>query len=197
MAEKSVDLVVFAYSDVTHEHVMHTASRALAGGRRLRAARAGADDDARAPSPSWRPAPREPAPARARPRATSPRCSRSIGLQGRGRPPPHAVRRSRRPAGPALRQLRRSRPLRHHDRGARRVRAAPRRRAASCTPASTTRRSCARPRRRPTSSCGTAATTTSRSTSRTCSSSSPIRFAPATSSTTTRARRTSAWPTWS
>ena len=32
LAEKSVDLVVFAYSDVTHEHVMHTASRALAGG---------------------------------------------------------------------------------------------------------------------------------------------------------------------
>ena len=32
LAEKSVDLVVFAYSDVTHEHVMHMASRALAGG---------------------------------------------------------------------------------------------------------------------------------------------------------------------
>jgi predicted GTPase len=32
LAEKSVDLVVFAYSDVTHEHVMHTASRALACG---------------------------------------------------------------------------------------------------------------------------------------------------------------------
>ena len=32
LAEKSVDLVVFAYSDVTHEHVMHMASRALAAG---------------------------------------------------------------------------------------------------------------------------------------------------------------------
>jgi predicted GTPase len=32
LAEKSVDLVVFAYSDVTHEHVMHTASRVLASG---------------------------------------------------------------------------------------------------------------------------------------------------------------------
>ena len=32
IAEKKVDLVVFAYSDVTHEHVMHTASRALACG---------------------------------------------------------------------------------------------------------------------------------------------------------------------
>ena len=32
LAQESVDLVVFAYSDVTHEHVMHTASRVLAGG---------------------------------------------------------------------------------------------------------------------------------------------------------------------
>ena len=32
LAQDSVDLVVFAYSDVTHEHVMHTASRVLAGG---------------------------------------------------------------------------------------------------------------------------------------------------------------------
>ncbi len=30
--EKDVDLVVFAYSDVTHEHVMHLASRSLAAG---------------------------------------------------------------------------------------------------------------------------------------------------------------------
>ena len=65
----------------------------------------------------------------------------------------------------------------------------------SCTPASTTRRSCGRPRRRPTSSSGTAATTTSRSTPRTCSSSSPTRCGPGTSCATTRARRTSGWPT--
>jgi len=32
LAEKSADLVVFAYSDVSHELVMHSASRALAGG---------------------------------------------------------------------------------------------------------------------------------------------------------------------
>ena len=32
VAERDVDSVVFAYSDVTHEHVMHLASRALAGG---------------------------------------------------------------------------------------------------------------------------------------------------------------------
>jgi predicted GTPase len=32
LATEKIDLVVFAYSDVTHEHVMHTASRALAGG---------------------------------------------------------------------------------------------------------------------------------------------------------------------
>ena len=33
--EHDVDEVVFAYSDVTHEHVMHVGSRALAAGRRL------------------------------------------------------------------------------------------------------------------------------------------------------------------
>jgi len=32
LATENIDLVVFAYSDVTHEHVMHSASRALAGG---------------------------------------------------------------------------------------------------------------------------------------------------------------------
>ena len=34
--ERSVDEVVFAYSDVTHEHVMHLASRALAAGAGFR-----------------------------------------------------------------------------------------------------------------------------------------------------------------
>jgi predicted GTPase len=32
LARDRIDLVVFAYSDVAHEHVMHTASRVLAGG---------------------------------------------------------------------------------------------------------------------------------------------------------------------
>ncbi|MGD0409430.1 MAG: cyclic 2,3-diphosphoglycerate synthase [Candidatus Limnocylindrales bacterium] len=32
LAKERIDRVVFAYSDVAHEHVMHTASRALAGG---------------------------------------------------------------------------------------------------------------------------------------------------------------------
>jgi predicted GTPase len=32
LATERIDRVVFAYSDVAHEHVMHTASRALAGG---------------------------------------------------------------------------------------------------------------------------------------------------------------------
>jgi predicted GTPase len=32
LATERIDLVVFAYSDVAHEHVMHTASRVLAGG---------------------------------------------------------------------------------------------------------------------------------------------------------------------
>ena len=34
--ERSIDEVVFAYSDVTHEHVMHVASRALAAGASFR-----------------------------------------------------------------------------------------------------------------------------------------------------------------
>ncbi|HVR14297.1 MAG TPA: hypothetical protein VMS41_10975, partial [Gaiellaceae bacterium] len=34
--EHNVDEVVFAYSDVTHEHVMHIASRALAAGASFR-----------------------------------------------------------------------------------------------------------------------------------------------------------------
>ena len=69
--------------------------------------------------------------------------------------------------------------------------------AGSCMPASTTRRSCARPSWRPTSSCGTAATTTSRSIARTSTSWWPTRCVPATSATTTRARPTCGWPTWS
>jgi len=36
IARHAVDEVVFAYSDVTHEHVMHLASRALAGGASYR-----------------------------------------------------------------------------------------------------------------------------------------------------------------
>jgi predicted GTPase len=36
IARNAVDEVVFAYSDVTHEHVMHLASRALAGGASYR-----------------------------------------------------------------------------------------------------------------------------------------------------------------
>ena len=83
-------------------------------------------------------------------------------------PPSDAVRRPRRPARPALRDLRRPRPrTRPRSRSARNTSptSTP---VASSTPASTTRRSCARPRPRPTSSSGTAGTTTSRSTGRTC-----------------------------
>src|SRR2546430_12472504 len=36
IARNAVDEVVFAYSDVTHEHVMHLASRALAAGASYR-----------------------------------------------------------------------------------------------------------------------------------------------------------------
>src|SRR5436305_3373166 len=38
IARHAVDEVVFAYSDVTHEHVMHVASRALAAGASFRLA---------------------------------------------------------------------------------------------------------------------------------------------------------------
>ena len=73
--EHEVDEVVFAYSDVTHEHVMHIGSRALAAGasfRLISPRRHDARVDASRPSRS---APSAPAPGRARPRATSPRCS--------------------------------------------------------------------------------------------------------------------------
>ena len=39
LAEQRVDRVVFAYSDVAHETVMHAASRVARRGRRLHAAR--------------------------------------------------------------------------------------------------------------------------------------------------------------
>ena len=102
---------------------------------------------------------------------TSRRVGRTLldaGPARRARPPSDAVRRPRGDARPALRDARGHRRL-----AIRRSRSARSTRSRcgsgwSCTPASTTRRSCARPRRRPTSSSGTAATTTSRSTRPTC-----------------------------
>src|ERR671933_627801 len=108
IARHAVDDVVFAYSDVTHEHVMHLASRALAAGasyRLLRAHRLGEEPDDPA---------RRRAPAR--------------GRQARRRPPaPDALRRPRRAGRAAVRALRGPRRGGRDDRGARGVRAPPRR----------------------------------------------------------------------
>ncbi len=77
--DESIDEVVFAYSDVSHETVMHAASRAHGRRRRLQAPRPG-PDDAREPPPGGRRR-RGPdrAAARARRAATWPRL-----LEGRG-----------------------------------------------------------------------------------------------------------------
>jgi predicted GTPase len=69
IAEHEVDEVVFAYSDVTHEHVMHVGSRALAAGASYRLI-----SPRETMLTSSKPAPCAPAPARARPRATWRRC---------------------------------------------------------------------------------------------------------------------------
>ena len=192
--DEQVDAVVFAYSDVSHETVMHAASRALA---------AGADftllGPARTMIESTRPVlavgatrtGRRQEPDDALPRRAAGRARADPGRH----PPPDAVRRPRRPARRALRDLRGPRPVRDHDRGARGVRAAPRRRPGRLRRRRLRGDPAPGRARRPTSSCGTAATTTSRSTGRTSTSSSPIRCARATSATTTRARRTSGWPT--
>ena len=178
--DEAIDEVVFAYSDVSHETVMHAASRAMA---------AGADFKLLGPARTML-ASRRPVVAVGAVRTGSGKSQTSRylaallegrGLKVVGRPSPDALRRARRPARPALRDLRRPRHPQDDDRGARGVRAAPRRRPGRLRRASTTRRSCAPPRARRTSSCGTAATTTCRSTGPTCTSSSPIRSGPATS----------------
>ena len=142
-ASEQVDEVVFAYSDVSHETVMHAASRVAGRGRRLHPARAGPDDDPRASRPvvavgatrtgagkSQTTRYRGRAPRRARPHA------------GR-RPPPDALRRPGGAARPALRDATRtSTATRRRSRSARSTSrtSTP---GGSSTPASTTRRSCA------------------------------------------------------
>ena len=186
--------VVFAYSDVSHETVMHAASRVLA---------AGADFELLGPERTMLRS-RRPVVAvgATRTGAGKSQTTRYLAalLAERGhhagrRPPSDAVRRPRRPARSSatppttisIGTTPRSRSARSTSRIS-----TP---GGSSTRASTTRRSCARRSSRPTSSCGTAATTTSRSTGRTCTSSSPIRSGRATSGATTRARRTCGWPT--
>ena len=170
--------VVFAYSDVAHETVMHAASRTLACWRRLHAPRPGPDDD-----------PEHPAGARRRGDPDRRRQEPDDALPRRdpGRARDHArsssatrcrTATSSRSGSQRFATLRRPRPVRHDDRGARGVRAPPRRR-----PDRLRRRRLRgdpAPGRgaRPTSSSGTAATTTSRSTGPTSSSSSPTRCGP-------------------
>ena len=74
VARHEIDEVVFAYSDVTHEHVMHIGSRALAAGGVLPADRPEGDDDQRRRGPWSRSARSAPGPARARRRVTSRGC---------------------------------------------------------------------------------------------------------------------------
>ena len=122
IAKHKVDQVVFAYSDVPHRHVMNLASRAMAAGAgfelpsttrtmircakpvvAVTAVRTGVGK-----SQTTRYLARSPAEARHE--------------DGR-HPPPDALRRPRAADLPALRHLRRPRPPRLHDRGARGVRA--------------------------------------------------------------------------
>ena len=91
-----VDEVVFSYSDVSHEHVMHVASRALAAGADFRLLAPRETElalDAAGASPS---APCAPARARARRRGAWPQLLRDAGHARRRAPPPDAVRRPRR-----------------------------------------------------------------------------------------------------
>ena len=134
--------------------------------------------------------------ARARRRATSPRCSTSAGLDAGRHPPPDALRRPRRAARPALRDVRRPRPLRDaRSRSARstsrtstpgRVVYAGRRLRGDPAPGRDRGRRHPlgrRQQRLPVLPAGPA------------TSSSPTRSGPATSAATTRARPTSGWPT--
>ena len=188
------DEVVLAYSDLSHEEVMHKASTVLA---------AGADFTLLGPKATMLESEKpvvavcavrtgqrqEPDEPQGRPHPA--RCR----AQGRARPASDALRRPRGDARAALRDDRGDRRQRTRRSRSARSSSSRSRWAWSCMPGSTTRRSCGRPRKRRTSSSGTAATTTCRSSSRACTSSSPIRSAQGTSSATTRARRTCAWPT--
>ena len=126
-ARQKIDRVVFAYSDVAHEFVMHQASRVLAGGANfvlLGPVRTMIRSTKPVVATGGHAHRRRQEPDHAVPR----RPPRGAGAQGRRDPPPDAVRRPREAARPALRDLRGPRPPRDHHRGARGVRAAPRRR---------------------------------------------------------------------
>ena len=189
--------VVFAYSDVSYEYVMHQASWAMTPGLRLHAPRPGQHRRSRAGSRSSPSARCAPAPARARPPAGSCELLRSAAGKKVVDPP------SRCPTATSGSQACSASPRSPTSTGT----SAPSRRGRSTSRTSTRgsdrlrRRRLrghprARRRRKPTSSSGTAATTTSPSIKRR-----PAhrrgRSAPPRPRTraTTRARRTCAWPT--
>ncbi len=127
IAEHGVDDVVFSYSDVSHEQVMHIASRALAAGAdfRLLGPKVDRAEVDQAAGRDLRGADRlrqEPDHAQG---GEDPARRRT---EGRRDPPPDALRQSRRAARPALRRAGRPRPPPLHDRGAGGVRAAHRER---------------------------------------------------------------------
>ena len=122
---EGADEVVFAYSDVPHEHVMHVGSIALAAGADYRLLGPAATDDPL--GQARRRGLRGPDRLGQEP-DHAPRGGRSArrGQARRGAPPPDAVRRPHEAGRAALRALRRPRRGRLHDRGAGGVRAAPR-----------------------------------------------------------------------
>ena len=162
-----VDEVVFAYSDVAYEHVMHRAAAALAAGAdftllgprstMIAASRAGRRGLRGAHGERQEPDQPGAGPGAARRRPA-----------GGADPPPDALRRPRADARAAVRDARRDRRLRPDDRGARGVRAPGRRgdrrlRGRGLRGDRRGRRGRGRRDRS-----GTAATTTSRSSSPTC-----------------------------
>ena len=157
--ELDVDDVVFAYSDVAHEYVMHKASEVLAAGANFvllgpdATMLEGHDPDGRGHRGAHGRR-QEPDDPRDRRRAQG---RRQDGRRGAS---PDAVRRPRRAARAALRGARGPRPVRLHDRGARGVRAAHHERHRDLRGGRLRRRSWSRRRPRPTCCCGTAGTTT-------------------------------------
>ena len=78
IASHRINQVIFSYSDVSHEYVMHSASAVLAAGADFRLL--GPDATMLRPAYRWLPSPRcARAAARARPRAASPEYSTSMG----------------------------------------------------------------------------------------------------------------------
>ena len=192
-ARQKIDRVVFAYSDVAHEFVMHQASRVLAGGANF-ALLGPVQTMIRSTKPVV-------ATGATRTGAGKSQTTRYLArlLEAQGlkvvvirHPMPYGdLWSSASSASRRTRTWTATRPRSRSARSTSRI-STP---AGSSTPGSTTRRSSARRRRRPTSSCGTEGTTTSRSTSPTSSWWWRTRFGRATRCTTTRARPTSGWPT--